>query len=63
MHEARRSTGVALKVAIAAQGVSEPLKGEGDTIFVNRHGALIWTSVPLLRGWMFTVCARKGGAQ
>jgi len=62
LHEASRGTCVALKVAIAVQGVSEPPKCDGETIVVNRHGALIWTSVPFLR-WMFTVHARKGGAQ
>ena len=47
LRKARRSTRVALKVVIAAQGVSEPLKCDGETIVVNRHGALICTTVPL----------------
>ena len=47
LHEERRSTRVALKVVISAQGVSEPLQSDGETIVVNRHGALIQTSVPL----------------
>lgn len=47
LDQERRSTRVALKVVIAAQGVSEPLNCDGETIVVNRHGALIWTSVPL----------------
>ena len=46
-HEVRRSTRVPLKVVIVAKGVSELLKCDGETIVVNRHGALIWTSVPL----------------
>ena len=45
--EERRSSRVALKVIIAAQGVKEPLNCEGETIVVNRHGALICTSVSL----------------
>ena len=47
LQEERRSTRVALKVVIAAHGVNEPLKCDGETIVVNRHGALICTSVPL----------------
>ena len=47
LHEERRSTRVALKVAIAAQGINEPLKCDGETIVVDRHGALICTTVPL----------------
>jgi len=47
VRESRRSTRVPLKVLIAAQGVSEPLVCEGETIVVNRHGALIWCKVPL----------------
>lgn len=45
--ESRRSTRVPLKVVIVAQGMSESLKCDGETIVVNRHGALICTSVPL----------------
>ena len=45
--EDRRSTRVSLKVGIAAKGVSEPLTCDGETIVVNRHGALIWTNLPL----------------
>ena len=45
--EARRSTRVPLKVVISAQGVSEPLTCDGETIIVNRRGALISSTVPL----------------
>jgi len=48
--EKRRSTRVRLKVVIEAQGVTEPLTCEGETIVVNRHGALISTSVALRVG-------------
>ena len=45
--EARRSTRVALKIVISVQRLSEPLTCDGETIVVNRHGALIISSVPL----------------
>ena len=45
--ESRRSTRVPLKVVISAQGVSEPLTCDGETIIVNRHGALISCTAPL----------------
>jgi hypothetical protein len=45
LNEARRSTRVPL--VIVAHGMSESLKCDGETIVVNRHGALIWTSAPL----------------
>lgn len=48
--EARRSTRVPLKVVIAARGVGEPLTCDGETIIVNRHGALISCTVPLRIG-------------
>jgi hypothetical protein len=48
--ESRRSTRVAFKVVIAAQGVIEPLTCDGETIVVNRHGALISSTVPLRMG-------------
>jgi hypothetical protein len=48
--EQRRSTRVRLKVVIEAQGVTEPLTCEGETIVVNRHGALLSTSVALRVG-------------
>ena len=47
MHEERRSTRVALKVSIEAQGIGEPLICDGETIVVYGHGALIWTRAPL----------------
>ena len=39
-----------MKVRIAAQVLSEPLTCDGETIVVNRHGALISTAVPLRVG-------------
>ena len=50
VHESRKSTRVALKVGIEAQGISEPLTCEGETITVNLHGALISTAVGLRGG-------------
>lgn len=47
---ARRSTRVPLKVVISAQSLSEPLTCDGETIIVNRHGALISCTVPLQIG-------------
>lgn len=49
-HESRRSTRVRLKVLIEVQGTAQPLSGEGETIVVNRHGALISTAVALRVG-------------
>jgi hypothetical protein len=48
--ESRRSTRVRLKVRIQAKGLTEPLACEGETIVVNRHGAMITTTVPLRVG-------------
>jgi hypothetical protein len=48
--ESRRSTRVPLKVVIVALGTSEPLTCDGETIVVNRHGALVSTTVPLKLG-------------
>ena len=48
--DSRRSTRVPLKVVISAQAVSEPLTCDGETIVVNRHGALISSTVPLRMG-------------
>jgi hypothetical protein len=45
--ESRRSTRVALKVVIEAQGITEHVTCEGETIVVNLHGALIATSLAL----------------
>ena len=43
----RRSTRVVLKIVISLQGATEPLMCDGETIVVNRHGALISADVPL----------------
>src|SRR5262245_53708803 len=48
--ESRRSTRVRLKVVIEVEGVAEPLSCEGETIVVNRHGALISAAVALRVG-------------
>ena len=48
--ESRRSTRVSLRVSIKAQGITEPLICEGETIIVNLHGALISTAVALSVG-------------
>ena len=50
LREFRRSTRVALKVVIEAQGIGEPLTCGGETIIVNLHGALISTAVALSVG-------------
>jgi len=49
-HESRRSTRVELKVEIVANGLTESVTCEGETIVVNCHGALISTSVGLRVG-------------
>lgn len=46
----RRSTRVALQLAIAAEGISEPLICDGETIVVNRHGARIFCTALLRVG-------------
>ena len=48
--EYRRSSRVRLKVVIEADGISEPLRCEGETVVVNLHGALILTAVALRVG-------------
>ena len=48
--ETRRSTRVALTVLIGAHGISDPLTCDGETIVVNRHGALIFCTAPLRAG-------------
>jgi hypothetical protein len=50
VRESRRSTRVALKVEIEAEGVTEPLTCDGETITVNLHGALISTAARLRVG-------------
>ena len=49
-HESRRSTRVPLKVRIEVQGLEKPVACDGETLVVNRHGALIWTGLPLRDG-------------
>jgi PilZ domain-containing protein len=49
-HESRRSSRVRLKARIEVQRLGEPLACDGETIVVNRHGALIWTGLPLRVG-------------
>ena len=53
--ESRRSTRVPLKVVISAQGLNERLTCDGETIVVNRHGALISSTVPLPMGLKFEI--------
>ena len=48
--ESRRSTRVRMTVEIEARGLDEPLVCQGETIVVNRHGALISTAVVLRVG-------------
>jgi hypothetical protein len=48
--ESRRSTRVPLRVVIDAQGIAGHLACEGETVIVNRHGALISTAVALTVG-------------
>ena len=48
--DSRRSTRVSLKVILSARSLSEQLACDGETIVVNRHGALISSAVPLRMG-------------
>jgi hypothetical protein len=48
--ESRRSTRVPLRISIKAQSIAEPLSCEGETIIVNLHGALIFTTARLSVG-------------
>src|ERR1700758_2615258 len=54
--ETRRSTRVALTVLISAHGIREPLTCDGETIDVNRHGALIFCTAPLRAGLEIEIC-------
>jgi hypothetical protein len=45
--ESRRSTRVAFKIVISVQSLRESLTCDGETLVVNRHGALISSSIPL----------------
>ena len=53
--ESRRSTRVPLKVVISAKGLSQPLTCDGETMVVNRHGALVSCTVPLRMGMKIEV--------
>jgi hypothetical protein len=44
-----------MKVVIEVEGVAEPLKCEGETVVVNRHGALISTAVVLRVGMRIAI--------
>jgi hypothetical protein len=48
--ESRRSTRVPLNIVISAKGLGQPLTCDGETIVVNRHGALVFCTVPLRMG-------------
>lgn len=48
--ESRRSTRVPLKVVITAESLSEAFSCDGETVVVNRHGALICCTAPLRMG-------------
>ena len=50
MGESRRSTRVPLQILITVLSLTEPFTCDGQTITVNRHGALISSSVPLRIG-------------
>jgi hypothetical protein len=50
VRDPRRSTRVPLRVVIEAQGITEPLTCEGETIVVNLHGAFMSTAIPLSKG-------------
>ena len=59
MHEACRSTRIALKVATVAQRVSEPLTCDGQTIVVNRHEHSFGLASRCCEAGCFTVYVRK----
>ena len=44
-----------MKVRIETKGVTEPLTCEGETIVVNRHGALISTTIGLRVGMQIEI--------
>jgi len=44
-----------LQILINVLGLGEPLVGDGETIIVNRHGALIISTVPLRVGMRIAV--------
>lgn len=47
-----------MKVVIEAQGISEPLTCDGETLIVNLHGALILTAVALRVGMEISIHVR-----
>lgn len=52
---ARRSTRVSLKVTIEVDGLEKTVRTEGETIIVNKHGALISTATELAAGMRISV--------
>jgi hypothetical protein len=63
--EQRRSTRIRLKLLIEAKGVAEALSCEGETMVVNRHGALISTTIALrvgMRVGIYVISTGKHGA-
>ena len=48
--ESRRSTRVPLRIIIVAKSLTEALTCDGETISVNRHGALISSDIQLRVG-------------
>lgn len=59
--ESRRSTRVPLKILINVLSLAEPLVGDGETIIVNRHGALIFSTVPLRIGMRIAILVVSTG--
>ena len=53
--ESRRSTRIRLKIVIEAQGISEPLRCDGQTLVVNLDGALILTAVAMRVGMKMSI--------
>ncbi len=53
-HELRRSTRVPLRVVLTVDS-SAGIKGEGETIVVNLHGALISTELRLIVGMRISI--------
>ena len=53
--ESRRSTRVSLQILISVLSLTEPVTCDGETIVVNRHGALISSSVPFRIGMRIAI--------
>jgi hypothetical protein len=53
-HESRRSTRVPLTIVVTVDGGAN-LKGEGETVVVNLHGALISTELRLSIGMRISI--------